>query len=105
MSEKGKATPKGNKSNGQNKREWNKIHPGNIEYVEEGKFLVLKVDLTKVFKPSSSFYKEGAKKKTNILVASTSGNKKLLNGDHKDLAISVNMYRPMTEKEIEEYSK
>lgn len=83
---------------------WKSTGEGNIMFtVNEKGILFIRVNLNKVYKPSSSFYKEEGKRKTNILVASTSGNKKLLNGEFANDAISVNIYRPMTEGEIKEW--
>ena len=87
------------------KVEWNTLGENNLRYiVNEKGFLIISVNLNKVYKPSKSFYNEGSKKKTNILVSSTGGNKKLLNGEYNNIAISVNIYRPMSKAEIEEWS-
>jgi hypothetical protein len=54
----------------------------NVEMTVEGNILILKVDLTKEFGPSSS--------KKSIIIASTEGNVSVPNRDEK---VGLNVYR------------
>jgi hypothetical protein len=55
----------------------------NVEMILEGNFLIIKVDLTKKFGPSSS--------KKSIIIASTEGNVSVPNREEK---VGLNVYRP-----------
>ena len=99
-----KATTQKNKVN--EKAKWNNLGENNLMYtVNQKGYLLLRIDLNKVYKPSKSFYHQGSKRNTNILISSTSGNKQLLEGKYSDFRVSVNVYREMTAKEIEEWKK
>lgn len=88
------------------KAKWDSLGENNLMYtVNEKGYLFLRIDLNKTYKPSKSFYNDGAKRKTNILISSTGGNKALLESEFPDLRISVNIYRPMTKEEIEKWAK
>lgn len=89
------------------KASWNSLGKNNLKYIiNEKGILLMSVNLNKVYKPSKSFWDTNPKKsKTNILVSSTGGNISLLDKKFEDFKISVNVYRPMKPKEIEEWKK
>ena len=89
------------------KASWDNMGKKNLMYtVNEKGFIFLRIDLNKVYKPSKSFYDTNPKKRHyNILVSSTGGNAPLLDGKFEDIRINVNIFRPMTHKEMEEWKK
>ena len=107
MAKKPSSTTTAQKKEANNKAKWSSMGENNLKYiVNEKGFLIMSVNLNKVFKPSKSFYETNPKKNhNNILISSTGGNKALLENEFPDLKVSVNIYRPMTEAEIEEWKK